>query len=49
MLLYLYARKDTAPKKEFDIAIHVIHVQMTFEHVLDQIFKKKEMDEKNNF
>ena len=43
------ARKDTATKKEFNIVIHVIHVQMTLEHVLDQIFKKKEMDEKNNF
>ena len=38
------ARRDTAAEKEFDIAI-----QMSLEHVLVQRFKKKEMDEKNNF
>ena len=38
------ARRDTATEKEFDIVI-----QMTLEHVLVQRFKKKEMDEKNNF
>ena len=37
-------RRDTAAEKEFDIVI-----QMTLEHVLVQRFKKKEMDEKNNF
>ena len=31
-------------EKEFDIVI-----QMTLEHVLVQRFKKKEMDDKNNF
>ena len=31
-------------EKEFDIVI-----QITLEHVLVQRFKKKEMDEKNNF
>ena len=34
----------TATEKEFDIV-----TQMTLEHVLVQRFKKKEMDEKNNF
>ena len=38
------ARRDTATEKEFDIVI-----QMTLEYVLIQRFKKKEMDEKNNF
>ena len=36
--------RDTATEKEFDIV-----TQMTLEHVLVQRFKKKEMDEKNNF
>ena len=35
------ALRDTAEEKEFDIVI-----QMTLEHVLVQIFKKKEMDGK---
>ena len=35
------ARRDTAAEKEFDIVI-----QMTLEHVVVQIFKKKEMGEK---
>ena len=38
------ARRDKATEKEFDIVI-----QMTLEHVLVQRFKKKEMDEENNF
>ena len=38
------ARRDTGAEKEFDNII-----QMTLEHVLVQRFKKKEMDEKNNF
>ena len=38
------AGRDTATEKEFHIVI-----QMTLEHVLVQRFKKKEMDEKNNF
>ena len=38
------ARGDIATEKEFDIVI-----QMTLEHVLVQRFKKKEMDEENNF
>ena len=36
--------RNTATEKEFDIVI-----QMTLEYVLVQRFKKKEMDEKNNF
>ena len=38
------ARRDKATEKEFNIVI-----QMTLEHVLVQRFKKKEMDEENNF
>ena len=38
------ACRDTATERELDIVI-----QMTLEHVLVQRFKKKEMDEKNNF
>ena len=38
------AGRDTAIEKEIDIVI-----EMTLEHVLVQRFKKKEMDEKNNF
>ena len=39
-----HAPRDIATEKEFDIVI-----QMTLEHVLVQRFKKKEMDEENNF
>ena len=38
------ARRDTAAEKEFDIVI-----QMAFDHVLVQRFKKKEMDKKITF
>ena len=38
------AGRDTATEKEFDIVI-----QMTLEQVLVQRFKKKELDEINNF
>ena len=38
------ALRDKVTEKEFDIVI-----QMTFDHVLVQRFKKKEMHEKNNF
>ena len=44
ILLCLYARRDTAAEKEFDIVI-----QMTLEHIPVQRFKKKDMDKKNNF
>ena len=40
-MLFIYnACRNTATEKEFDIVI-----QMTFEHVLLQRFKKKEMDD----
>ena len=39
-----YFTCNACREKEFDIVI-----QMTLEHVLVQRFKKKEMNEKNNF
>ena len=42
--IFMNACRDGAAEKQFDNVI-----QMTLEHVLIQIFKKKEMNEKSNF